>query len=108
MYQNKLGLGKPNASVILTVNEHLFRLTKKQNILYILEESESSEDGGEYSGDGGDDGCFPSSARIYLENGNIIAMSELQIGDQVKTGKKSFVILKLKKGDQIQTGKNHL
>ena len=31
--------------------------------------------------------CFPSSARISLENGKKVTMSELQIGDRVQTGK---------------------
>ena len=31
--------------------------------------------------------CFPSSARVILENGKSVTMSELQIGDRVQTGK---------------------
>ena len=31
-------------------------------------------------------GCFPSTARVNLENGKVIKMSELQIGDKVQTG----------------------
>ena len=30
--------------------------------------------------------CFPSTARLTLENGQSIAMSELKVGDQVQTG----------------------
>ena len=30
--------------------------------------------------------CFPSSARVMLENGKSVTMSELQIGDKVQTG----------------------
>ena len=30
--------------------------------------------------------CFPSTARVNLENGNLVTMSELQIGDRVQTG----------------------
>ena len=30
--------------------------------------------------------CFPSMAKIKLENGVSITMSELQVGDQVQTG----------------------
>ena len=30
--------------------------------------------------------CFPSSARVSLENGKTVRMSELQIGDRVQTG----------------------
>ena len=32
------------------------------------------------------DGCFPSTARVSLEHGESVSMSELQIGDRVKTG----------------------
>ena len=32
-------------------------------------------------------GCFPSSAKVNLEKGKVIRMSELQIGDKVQTGK---------------------
>ena len=31
-------------------------------------------------------GCFPSLAKINLQNGKSILMSELQMGDQVQTG----------------------
>ena len=31
--------------------------------------------------------CFPATARVSLENGKSVAMSELQVGDKVKTGK---------------------
>ena len=31
--------------------------------------------------------CFPSSARVLLETGKSVTMSELQIGDRVQTGK---------------------
>ena len=30
--------------------------------------------------------CFPSTARVSLENGNLVTMSELQIGDRVQAG----------------------
>ena len=30
--------------------------------------------------------CFPSTARVNLQNGKTVAMSELQIGDSVQTG----------------------
>ena len=33
------------------------------------------------------EGCFPSLAKVKLENGKSLAMSELQIGDKVQTGK---------------------
>ena len=33
-------------------------------------------------------GCFPSMTKIVLENGKSVIMSELKIGDKVKTGKK--------------------
>ena len=32
-------------------------------------------------------GCFPSVAKVGLKNGEIIRMSDLQVGDQVQTGK---------------------
>ena len=38
--------------------------------------------------DGGG-GCFPAIATVQLENGNLVTMSELPIGDRVKTGKPS-------------------
>ena len=31
-------------------------------------------------------GCFPATAKTNLKNGKTVAMSELKIGDQVKTG----------------------
>ena len=31
--------------------------------------------------------CFPSTARVSLENGKLVTMGELQIGDQVQTGR---------------------
>ena len=31
-------------------------------------------------------GCFPSVATLKLANGRSVAMSELQVGDQVQTG----------------------
>ena len=31
-------------------------------------------------------GCFPSESRVKLENGKLVAMSELQIGDKIQTG----------------------
>ena len=34
--------------------------------------------------------CFPSVAKVKVENGKSVTMSELQIGDRVQTGKKSF------------------
>ena len=30
--------------------------------------------------------CFPASARVSLENGKSIQMSELKVGDKVQTG----------------------
>ena len=37
------------------------------------------------SGDSSD--CFPSSARVSLEDGKSVLMSDLKIGDKVQTGK---------------------
>ena len=31
--------------------------------------------------------CFPSAARVTLENGQSVTMSQLQVGDRVQTGK---------------------
>ena len=36
--------------------------------------------------------CFPSIAKVKLQNGKSITMSELQIGDQVQTGVYKFDI----------------
>ena len=33
-----------------------------------------------------DHDCFPSISTLQLKNGEVVKMSELQIGDQVKTG----------------------
>ena len=30
--------------------------------------------------------CFPSNAKIHLQNGKSIRMSEMKIGDQIQTG----------------------
>ena len=37
-------------------------------------------------------GCFPSSAKVKLESGKIVPMSELQIGDQVQIGIKRLCL----------------
>ena len=34
--------------------------------------------------------CFPSAAKVNLQNGKSVTMSELPIGDQVLAGKESF------------------
>ena len=31
-------------------------------------------------------GCFPSSAKVKLQNGKSVTMAELQVGDKVQTG----------------------
>ena len=36
--------------------------------------------------------CFPASAKVTLENGKSVAMSELQIGDRVKSGELAFIL----------------
>ena len=33
-----------------------------------------------------DDSCFSSAARVSLENGKSLIMSELHVGDKLKTG----------------------
>ena len=38
-------------------------------------------------------GCFPATSVINLENGKLVTMSELQVGDKVKTGKMSQSLL---------------
>ena len=38
----------------------------------------------------GPSACFPSSARVHLQNGKSVTMSQLQIGDQVLAGKEGF------------------
>ena len=40
------------------------------------------------------DGCFPSTAKVNLENGNLVSMSELQCGDRVQAGIKSDTIFR--------------
>ena len=39
------------------------------------------------------EGCFPASATLRLENGNLVRMSELQVGDRVQTGTSLYCIL---------------
>ena len=39
------------------------------------------------SSSGGGGGCFPSVAKIKLQNGNLVQISELHAGDHVQTGK---------------------
>ena len=65
-----------------------------------MTECESKNCNAACSNDGGDTisccecpkkGCFPSSAKVYLENGKSATMSELQIGDQVQTGNKNIL-----------------
>ena len=34
--------------------------------------------------------CFPASAKVFLQNGKSMMMSEVQIGDQVESGKFTF------------------
>ena len=36
--------------------------------------------------------CFPSTARVSLENGRSVTMDQLQIGDRIRTGKKSVTL----------------
>ena len=37
--------------------------------------------------------CFPSSARVMLENGQSVTMSELQIGYRVQAGKHIYILI---------------
>ena len=36
--------------------------------------------------------CFPASAKVALENGKSVAMSELKIEDTVKSGELAFIL----------------
>ena len=45
--------------------------------------SSSTQSGGE---------CFPATAKVTLDSGKSVKMSELQIGDQVQTGMKSVTL----------------
>ena len=36
------------------------------------------------------DGCFPTVAKVKIENGDTVVMSQLEIGDQVQIGIKRF------------------
>ena len=38
-------------------------------------------------------GCFPSMATVEGENGKSVALSELQVGDRVKTGFNVKIVL---------------
>ena len=48
--------------------------------------------------------CFPAPARVSLENGKFVKISELQPGDRVQTGMKSVAMSQLKLADRVQTG----
>ena len=50
--------------------------------------------------------CFPSDAKVDVENGKSIRMSELQIRDQLQTGMKSVAMYDLQAEDRVQTGMN--
>ena len=65
LYQNKI------------LNGCTFSL-KTSLIQFVVPPVQESEGGG---------GCFPSSARVTLENGKLVAMSELQTGHKVQTGR---------------------
>ena len=43
-------------------------------------------------------GCFPSTAKVNLENGKSALMSELQIGDKVQAGKRLLTHTSCKRG----------
>ena len=40
--------------------------------------------------------CFPGTARLTLENGKAVSMSELQVGDRVQTGTVHFKLIPIK------------
>ena len=50
--------------------------------------------------------CFPAAARLSLESGETLPMSELEVGDKVQTGMKSVTMSELQVGDRGQTGRN--
>ena len=49
---------------------------------------------------------FLSKARVSLENATTVTMSELQVGDIVKTGEKKFIVCNIKKNVAVY-GKSH-
>ena len=55
---------------------------------------------------GGGGGCFPLTAKVNLQNGKTVAMTALQVGDHVQTGKifaSLFLVSKLKFPVLIET-----
>ena len=48
--------------------------------------------------------CFPAAGGVFLNNGKLVKMSELQVGDRVQTGMKSVTMSELQVGDRVQTG----
>ena len=40
--------------------------------------------------------CFPADAKLSVESGKLITMSELEIGDKIQTGRKMFKMFKMK------------
>ena len=46
--------------------------------------------------------CFPAEAKIKLQNGRLMSMSELQIGERVQTGMTSVTMCELRIGDKVQ------
>ena len=48
--------------------------------------------------------CFPSTATVNLDNGESVAMSELQVGARVQIGMKSVSMSELQVGARVQTG----
>ena len=45
--------------------------------------------------------CFPLLAKVELENGDSVTMSELHIGDRVQTGMKSVPLSELQVRDRV-------
>ena len=52
---------------------------------------------GEFCCDGknGECKCFPSAAKVSLENGKSLVISELQVGDRVQAGMESVAVSKI-------------
>ena len=46
--------------------------------------------------------CFPSDVKVILESGQSVVMSELRIGDKVKTGRKAEMYVVYKQETRIK------
>ena len=48
--------------------------------------------------------CFPATTEVFLDNGKLVKMSELQVGDRVLTGMNSVSVSELQIGKRVLTG----